>query len=123
MEGVHFLSRQFGKKSLLCVLASLLIAIGLYMKVDIINKGRTVMIPIILCSIFALAIILERAISIYKSRIDTNKFMDEITTALKRNRINEALEICEQAQGPIARILKTGISKHDRSRQEIREAI
>ena len=105
------------------LLASLLIAIGLYMKVDIINKGRTVMIPIILCSIFALAIILERAISIYKSRIDTNKFMDEITTALKRNRINEALEICEQTQGPIARILKTGISKHDRSRQEIREAI
>ena len=105
------------------VFAALIISIGLYMKVDILNKGGPVIIPIILCSIFALAIIMERVISIYRSRIDTNKFMDEITTALKRNRINEALEICEQTQGPIARILKTGISKHDRSRQEIREAI
>ncbi|MFH2138952.1 MAG: MotA/TolQ/ExbB proton channel family protein [Candidatus Omnitrophota bacterium] len=105
------------------VAMSLLISIGLYMKVDIISKGGPVMIPIILCSIFALAIMLERAVSLYRSKIDTNKFMDEITTALKRNRINEALDICEQTQGPIARILKAGISKHDRQRHEIREAI
>ncbi len=108
---------------IISVVSSCLIAAGLYLKVDIINKGGPVMIPIILCSIFALAIILERVISIYQSRIDTSKFMDEITAALKRNRISDALEICEQTQGPIAQILKAGISRHDRSRQEIREAI
>ncbi|MCP4650732.1 MAG: MotA/TolQ/ExbB proton channel family protein [PVC group bacterium] len=105
------------------LVGSLLISFGLYSKVDIINKGGPVIIPILLCSIFALAIIMERVLNLYHSKIDTNKFMDEITTALKRNRINEALDICEQTQGPIARILKSGISRHDRSRQEIREAI
>src|SRR3990167_7257895 len=35
----------------------------------------------------------------------------------------EALEICNKTQGPIANILKAGILKHDRPRQEIREAI
>ncbi len=72
---------------------------------------------------FAFAIIIERAINIYSSKIDTSKFMEEITIALKRNRITDALEICEQTQGPIAQILKAGISRHGRSRQEIREAI
>ncbi|MFH1459292.1 MAG: MotA/TolQ/ExbB proton channel family protein [Candidatus Omnitrophota bacterium] len=105
------------------VIISCLMATGLYLKVDVINKGGPVIIPIILCSIFALAIILERLINIYRSRIDTSKFMDEITAALKRNRISDALEICEQTQGPIAHILKAGISRHDRSREEIREAI
>ena len=91
--------------------------------VDFLIKGGPVMIPIILCSIFAFAITLERGLNIYRSKIDTSRFMDEITAALKRNRISDALEICEQTQGPIAQIIKAGISKHDRSRQEIREAI
>jgi len=105
------------------VMASCLIAVGLYLKVDVIHKGGPVIIPIILCSIFALAISLERLINLYRSKIDTSKFMDEITIALKRNRISDALEICEQTQGPIAQILKAGIARYDRSRQEIREAI
>ena len=105
------------------IVSSCLIAGGLYFKVDVINKGGPVMIPIILCSIFAFAIILERILNIYRSKIDTTRFMDEITAALKRNRISNALEICEQTQGPIAQILKSGIAKHDCSRAEIREAI
>ena len=105
------------------IVVSCLIATGLYLKVDVINKGGPVIIPIILCSIFALAIILERLISLSRSKTDTTKFMDEITAALKRNRISEALEICEQTQGAIAQILKAGISRHDRPREEIREAI
>ncbi len=103
--------------------ASCLVAAGLYLRVDVINKGGMVMIPIILCSIFALAIILERLMNLYKSKTDSTRFMDDITGALKRNRISEALEICEQTQQPVAHILKAGIIKHDRSRYEIREAI
>ncbi|MFH1094017.1 MAG: MotA/TolQ/ExbB proton channel family protein [Candidatus Omnitrophota bacterium] len=103
--------------------ASCLLAFGLYLRVEVINKGGPVMIPIILCSIFALAIILERLMNIYKSKTDSTRFMDDITAALKRNRISEALSICEQTQGPVAHIIKAGISKHDRSRHEIREAI
>ena len=108
---------------LISLISSCLIAAGLYFRVDVINKGGPVMIPIILCSIFAFAIILERVLNIYRSKIDTTRFMDEITAALRRNRISDALEICEQTQGPIAQILKSGIAKHDCSRAEIREAI
>lgn len=86
-------------------------------------KGGPVMIPILLCSILAFAIIIERFIYLQRAKIDTKKFMEDISAALKRNRIMEAIDMCEQTPGPIANVLKAGILRHDRTRHEIREAI
>jgi len=90
---------------------------------EMIIKGGPVMYPIILCSIIALAIVVERVLHLYRARIDTKKFMDEIANKLKRNKIMEAIEMCENTPGPIAHILKAGILKHDRPKEEIKEAI
>ena len=81
------------------------------------------MYPIILCSIIALAIVIERVFHLYRAEIDTKKFMDEIADKLRRNKIMESIEMCENTPGPIAHILKTGILKHDRPKEEIREAL
>lgn len=89
----------------------------------IIQKGGPVMIPIIICSILAMAIIIERLYHLYRAKIDTGKFMESISETLRSNRVAEAIQMCDQIQGPIARILKAGILKHDRSKQEIKEAI
>jgi len=86
-------------------------------------KGGPVMYPILLCSIIALAIIIERVFHLYRAKIDTRKFMDEIANVLKRNKIMEAIEMCDNMPGPIAHILKAGILKHDRPKHEIKEAI
>jgi biopolymer transport protein ExbB len=90
---------------------------------DIIQKGGPVMYPILLCSILAFAILIERLYYLYKAKIDTKDFMNNIEITIKRNRIVEAIKICEKTPGPIAHIVKAGIMKHDRPRQEIREAI
>jgi biopolymer transport protein ExbB len=42
---------------------------------------------------------------------------------MKRNKIIEAIELCNRTPGPIAHIVKAGILKHDRSKHEIKEAI
>lgn len=81
------------------------------------------MYPIILCSIMAFAVILERLYYLRKIKIDTVAFMSKIEGALKYNKVAEAVKICEDTAGPIARIIKAGILKYDRPRQEIREAI
>lgn len=81
------------------------------------------MYPIILCSIVALAVIIERLYHLYHAQIDIAKFMESISNMLKRNRIMDAIELCEKTPGPIAHISKAGILNHDRSRQEIKEAI
>lgn len=91
--------------------------------IDILQKGGPVMYLIFLSSVLALAVIIERFWHLHRAKIDTDKFMDTVAGTLKRNRVMEAVELCEQTPGPIAHILKAGILKHDRTRQEMKEAI
>lgn len=90
---------------------------------ELIQKGGPVMYPIIFCSMLALAIVIERFYHLYKARIDTKEFMNNIEITVRHNKIADAIKICEKTPGPIAHIIRAGILKHDRSRQEIRESI
>ncbi len=90
---------------------------------EFMQKGGPVMYVILLCSIVAFAVVIERFLQLRKARIDTDKFMSEISNLLKRNRIMEAIDMCNQTPGPISQVVKAGILKHDRSKPEIREAI
>jgi len=85
--------------------------------------GGPVMWPILLCSIFATAIILEKFWHVHKIRIDTQEFLSSILDKMKRHQVKEALEICEKTKSPISHILKAGILKYDRPRPQIKEAI
>jgi len=91
--------------------------------IDWVQKGGPVMYPIILCSILAFTIVIERLYHLRRAKIDTRKFMDEIANILRRNKIMDAVELCDKTPGPIPYILKAGIMKHDRPRAEIKEAI
>jgi biopolymer transport protein ExbB len=86
-------------------------------------KGGPMMAPILLCSVIAFAVMAERVIFFRKIRINTRKFMGEISYALKRNRADEAIDMCDKSPGPLPRVLKAGILKYDRQRNEIKEAI
>ena len=90
---------------------------------DIVNKGGPMMYLIILSSIIAFGVVIDRIYNLYKARIDADKFMDGITAVLKRNKIIESIEMCNNTPGPIAHIVKAGILKHDRSKPEIKEAV
>lgn len=85
--------------------------------------GGPVMLPILLCSVFALAIILEKFWHLHKIKIDTQQFLNSILEKIKRHEIKEALQACENTKSPISHILKAGILKYDRSRAQIKEAI
>ncbi len=78
---------------------------------------------ILSCSIVALAIFIERLWQLHCARINTAKFMSDISATLARNRIKDAINMCSRIGGPVANILKAGILKHDRPKSEIREAI
>ncbi|MEI6631891.1 MAG: MotA/TolQ/ExbB proton channel family protein [bacterium] len=85
--------------------------------------GGPVMWPILLCSIFALAIILEKIWHMHKIRIDTQQFLSSILDKMKRHEIKEAMQICDKTNSPVAHILKAGILKYDRPREQIKESI
>ena len=90
---------------------------------EFMQKGGPIMWPILLCSVIAFAIVIERLIRLRQEQIDTKSFMEQISKSIKRNKIMEALDLCDRTGGPIAAILKAGILKHDRVRSEVREAI
>lgn len=90
---------------------------------DLIVKGGPLMFLILLCSIIALAVVLEKLWQLRRAEINTEDFMEDIAETLKRNKIVEAIDKCNAMRGPIAQILKAGILKHDRPRVEIKEAI
>ena len=90
---------------------------------EFIIKGGPIMGLIILCSIMAFAVFLERLWYLRNAKIDTRKFMEEISDKVKKSKVMEALDMCNMTKGPIARILKAGIMKYDKDRPDIKEAI
>ena len=86
-------------------------------------KGGPLMILIGLCSVIAVAVFLERVFQFRRARIDTERFMNGIRNLLKKKSYIEALTICEETPGPVAAVLKSGILKHDHSKEQIKEAM
>jgi len=86
-------------------------------------SGGPLLWPILLCSVFALAIILEKIIYFRKIKINSQEFLRDILEKMKHHQVKEALEICEKILNPLANILKAGILKYDRPRLQISEAM
>ncbi len=85
--------------------------------------GGPIMWPILLSSVFAFAIIMEKFWHLHKIRIDTQDFLTRILDKMKRHEVKDALQICDNTKSPVAHILKAGILKYDRPRARIVEAI
>ena len=95
----------------------------MFERFEVIFRGGILMWPILLCSVVALAITVERFWTLRRDTIDTREFMDTMRTILRQNRFQDAIQVCDDTDGPIARILKAGLLKHNRSKVDIREAI
>jgi biopolymer transport protein ExbB len=90
---------------------------------QMIVSGGPVMWPIILCSILALAIILERLMYFKAIKRDIQQFLGAVFEQVKRRQIKEALQLCDKIRHPMAHVLKAGILKYDRPRSQIKEAM
>ena len=86
---------------------------------SLIAKGGPVMIPIILGSIVALAIILERAWKLWKIRLNFARFAQEIFLLLERGQVQKAVERCGKVKHPIAEVFKLGIMNRHQKREEL----
>ncbi|MFZ5801159.1 MAG: MotA/TolQ/ExbB proton channel family protein [Candidatus Omnitrophota bacterium] len=86
--------------------------------------GGPIMWPILLCSIFAVGIIVDRFWYLYSIKIDIAAFLETVFENIRKNRIKAALELCEaNRRSPVANVLRQGILKYDASRDEIKEAM
>jgi len=90
---------------------------------SIVAKGGWLMVAIFICSLVAVAIIVERWMTLHKARINAHSFFMEIKGLILKEKMTEAIERCRRTPGPVASILKAGIERHEETKEEIREAV
>ncbi len=87
-------------------------------------QGGIFMWPILLFSLIALTVIIERFIVFHKAKINVNEFLTKIRKALLVNRnVKEAIKVCEQYRGPVASVIKAGLLRYGHDREDIEKTI
>ncbi len=79
------------------------------------------MYPILLCSVAALAIFLERLWSLRRSQVLPLDFVKEVEDLVRREKIPDATLLCQNNRSSIARVLLVGIKNFGRRREFIKE--
>lgn len=87
------------------------------------SNWNIILVVIAGCSLISFTIFIERLLHLRKSEIDTNKFIVEIRSSIKEGNIVEAIQVCENTGGTIANIVKAGLTKHNRSKEQIENAM
>jgi len=85
-------------------------------------KGGIVMYLLLLCSIIALAVIIERMIVYRRSQVNEEHLMNTIKGLLKQDRIGETIRACDNTPGPVTAILKAGLLKYSEGRKAMEES-
>lgn len=87
------------------------------------SNWNIILIIIIGCSILSFAIFIERLMHLRKSEINTNNFIINLRKTIKDGNIVEAVQYCENTGGTISNIMKAGLLKHNRSKEQIENAM
>jgi biopolymer transport protein ExbB len=90
---------------------------------NLFQRGGVVMYPILLCSIIALAISLERLFNLRRTRIIHPEFLEDIQRHWFRHDVTKAIEACQGWDISIARILRAGLLRFEFGFLEIERAI
>ncbi len=90
---------------------------------ELITKGGVLMIPIVGCSVLALAIVIERFINLSEAKIHPPEFVGRLKQLLLQRKVNDAIAICSNTASSIAHVIEVGILKRHQERQQIKEAI
>jgi len=86
-------------------------------------KGGLVMYPILLGSVLALGLFLERTWALRRDRVIPADFRSRVRALVRAGRMAEAKVLCEENGSSLAVIVGAGLKEAGRSRAEVKEAI
>jgi len=90
---------------------------------ELVKMGGPLMVPILLCSLFALGIVIEKLIHFSTIQTNAAQLKANVFGLIKNNKIKEAVQLCDANPSPVARILKAGVLKFGTPREEIKESM
>ena len=91
--------------------------------IDLILKGGPFIYPIIICSVIALGIFLERLWTLRRRHIIPSDFIRHIEDLLKKQKIADAIFLCQSDGSSIAKIFLAGLKNTGRGMWLVKEAI
>ena len=90
---------------------------------DLSLKGGVIMIPLLILSILAIYIFIERAVVIRKAAREDRTFMDRIKDYIHEGDVDAALNLCKKTDTPYARLIEKGITRLGRPMNDVLVAI
>lgn len=75
--------------------------------------GGPMMIPLIICSILAVAVIIDRMLAFRENKkIDTRALRAQVLGLLEEGRVEEAAQRCASTPGPVSAVLLVGLQSY-----------
>ena len=90
---------------------------------DMAMNGGWLMIPLLLLSLVAVYIFIERYVVIHRARKDAPYVMDRIREYLADGKTEAAVRVCQQTKAPYAAMIEKGISRIGKPASDIQTAI
>lgn len=87
------------------------------------SNWNIILIVIGFCSVLSFTIFIERIMHLRKSEINTNQFILKLRQPIKDGNIIDAIQLCENTGGTIANIIKSGLLRHNRGKEQIENAM
>jgi len=90
---------------------------------DAFHKGGWGMWPILISSIVIVAIIIERAVYLFKSTVDKDKLLALLKSQVMSGNVQGAIKVCSGNPTPMTRIVQAGLMKFNKSDHEVQAAM
>ncbi len=90
---------------------------------EIVKAGGIMMVPIIISSIIAIAIIVERLWSLQRDRVLPKELFEKVWQWVESNQLQDKHILALQQNSPLGKVLAAGLANRHRPREVMREAI
>jgi len=90
---------------------------------EIVQAGGLMMWPIILCSVIAVTIVLERAWRLREKHVLPRDMMQKVWQLVETNQINDKVIAALEQSSPLGRVLAAGLASRNRSREIMMERL
>jgi len=88
---------------------------------DIISKGGVLIIPILLCSVIALAVFVERLFALTKDRVFPPRLADAVMDLVQRGQFDAAISLSKQHKSPLSQLIISCLESSHLGRAQAKE--
>lgn len=87
------------------------------------HKGGWGMWPILFVSVISIAIIVERAVYLFRASVDKDKLLALLKSQVMSGNVQGAIKVCSGNPTPMTRIVQAGLMKFNKTDEEVQAAM